>query len=255
MLTVFQRPVCVLLAVLFVAALPACSSEGSAEADGAAPPTTADLDTTETRAWLARMNEAWQRMPVQFKFQIDLMMLGMSHEGQLIRKGPRHYRMEIETGAFGRKGLSKFVIVCDGETLWQEMDAGVMSMVVKDDCEDGDMQLDPSQGGENPGGMVLSWIEGMSRASVEEFASEITFEGQDGNEVRLQTTEFDEAGTFTLILDRRTAFPRRLEMIANGQQVITITYNDVEFLRPAQVPDKTFAYSPPAGARVTDRRR
>ncbi len=76
----------------------------------------------------------------------------------------------------------------------------------------------------------------------------------DGQEVRLHATEVEGSSTIDLVLDRRTAFPKRFEMIAAGRPMATVTYSNVAFLKSSQVPDGTFDYRPPAGARVTDLR-
>ncbi len=108
---------------------------------------------------------------------------------------------------------------------------------------------DPSSG-------QFSWLEGVTAQMLEMGTFEVA-ERSDGT-VTLKsgipdlpaTPELGPAG-LTIVLDRKTALPRRLDMAYGSRFGVSITYENARFASPRDWDDETFRYDPPAGARVT----
>ncbi len=247
MTTILRPGTRALLALLLIGALCACSpGSDPAEAQESTAAAAYDLDTTETGPWLGRMNEAWQRTPLRVDFSVETAFFGAGFSGTLIKGDHRRYRLEIEAGLFGGSDKTmKYVYVCDGETFWQETNLGFASTVMKSSCDGSDLPFGHDQ--QNPGGMVLSWLEYISRAPLEDFDAQVAV---DGDTIRMRASPPDMGDDIVLTVDSKSGFPRSLVLEVDTLALFTITYSDVTYLRRSQVPSGTFSYKPPRGTRV-----
>ncbi len=229
-------------------------------------PATAPAESTpKAQKWLIKLAEIYDKGPLMVDFELEMGSApvpgappGGKIKGQLTQKDRTHQRIEIAMDMGGMQVNMK--TVNDGTLIWTEMDMGGNKRVIKLTQEAAEKAaqnqgLAPGMSGNlDP----ISQIEKISEVVDFEFAGtengQVTLHGKLNEESRKEAFgggPMPGLDAITIVIDEKTAFPSRIVM-GGEQPILTMSFNNLRFVKASELPAGTFEYTPPEGVPVVD---
>lgn len=232
------------------------------------PASAQEPDRSKPDYWLTKM-QALVGQPVQADLELSgrSMMLKMTGSGRLVFADSGHFRMEQmlqqHVPNMPEPKSASILLVADGTTLWVEQNETYLKrpqvqkiplrMVAQ--FQDPGSQYGFGGTDADPVKQALQIVKSTDFASATVGNGEVVLRGQLKPEAVSALTEMlqEDPRELVLVLDEKTAFPIRRELIdARRETIQALVYRNVQHPPKDQIDPAQFAYAPPADHNLID---
>lgn len=227
--------------------------------------------TPEATRWLEKLMNIYEQGPfkVSFSAEIDMSAVGQPVSGHLkgtvTQKDRTHTRSEMEMEMGGLPGMNtgpmtmKMLSVSDGTTIWSEMLNPALGGTQVTKLAIADLEkVAQSMGGLAPTSMdPVAQLEALTTTMdfevLEEGGGQVTLRGRitDATRDKVGMLAAQGVDSFIFVFDAATGFPKKVQ--AEGEvALLTLLFEDLEFLNASSLPAELFQYTPAEGVQVMD---